>query len=270
MTKTGRFINCGMYSFTEPQRAAWQQLFDRFFESSGIEPGRVAVRFEHDPELLRDPALWFGHTCGYPLMTAQRDFLAPFCVPLFDVPGISGTQYCSQIIVGAGSSIDSVEAARGRISAMNNPDSNSGMNVLRHAVARVAGGDSRFFARVLTTGGHQASLEAVARGKADIAAIDCVSFQLIADALPELVERVAVIGQTVQTCGLPLVLPRADFSDGEADRLCDNLSRALSRCEPDVSRVLHLEGFARVSLEDYAGILAVEQNARDLGYPELA
>ena len=262
------FISCGMYAFTEPQRRAWRQLFERFFEIAGLAPGTVAISFEHDPAILSAPGLCFGHTCGYPLMTRLKHHVAPFCVPLFDVPGTEGRLYCSRFIVAEASDILSIADSRGRVCAINNPDSNSGMNVLRHAVAELAEAEP-FFDRVITTGGHLHSVEAVASGQASIAAIDCVSYQLVADARPELVECVRVIGDSVRTCGLPFVMPLAHISSTDTRELTGLLGEALASSPAEVATALHLAGFAEVHLEDYQGIVEVEQYAIELGYSEL-
>ena len=131
---TPRFVALGMYAFTETQQSCWQQLFTRFCELSAVAGDSVRLSFDHDPARLLEPGLWFGHTCGYPLMTRLKDYVSPFCVPLIDVPGTDGKFYSSRIIVAADSDIHSVEASRGRLVVINNRDPNSGMNVVRHAV----------------------------------------------------------------------------------------------------------------------------------------
>jgi ABC-type phosphate/phosphonate transport system substrate-binding protein len=263
------FIACGMYAFTDAQQSAWRQLFARLAELAAPGAGGVRLSFLHDPQLLLQPDLWFGHTCGYPLMTRLQQHVSPFCVPLFDVAGTDGPLYCSRIIAAADSAIESIVDGRGCVAAMNNPDSNSGMNVLRHAVAEVhKGGD--FFARVKTTGGHLHSLQAVAEGAADIAAIDCVSYRLIEDWRPELCERVRIIADSVKTCGLPLVMSHATLADTDTGRLTAMLNEALAGCASEVTDTLHLTGFAEVTLDDYRGILELEEYAVERGYPRLS
>ena len=129
-----------MYAFTARQRAAWRQVFDHLLEYSGLTSHQVELRFDHDPQALLEPGLWFGHTCGYPLMTQLCGRVMPFCVPLFDVEGTDGKLYSSRIVVAADSDMETLGHSRGRVCAMNNADSNSGMNVLRHRLADIAGG----------------------------------------------------------------------------------------------------------------------------------
>jgi len=269
----GRYVTLGMYAFTEAQQSAWRQLFDRFCQISGVDCARIPLCFDHDPALLLEPGLWFGHTCGYPLMTRLKEHVSPFCVPLFDVPGTDGKYYSSRIIVAAGSGIETIADSRGRVAAMNNPDSNSGMNVLRHAVAGVLDRGPRcseqFFARVITSGGHLQSLQAVASGAADIAAIDCVSYQLIADRHPQLCSGIRIIADSIRTCGLPLVMSHRGIVDADSGALTEHLNRALNLCDDTVRSTLHLIGFAGVRLDDYRSILEVEHYAIERGYPQL-
>ena len=260
-----KFVACGMYAFNDELRAAWQTLFTHFIEilesPAAIAPGLV---FDAGDTVLRDPALLLGHTCGYPLMTRFAGALEPVAAPVFDADGCDGPFYSSHFIVAADADLDSLAACRGRVVAINAYDSNSGMNVLRHALAALDPGE-RFFERVELTGGHRASVAAVADGRADLAAIDCVTLALLADAEPGLVARVRVIGSSVRCAGLPFVVPAGTPVDG----LAAALAAACARLPADARRRLRLVGFVPVSRADYASILELEREARDAGYKTL-
>ena len=264
-----RFIACGMYAFTDELRQAWQTLFDEFRslldDGDQLEENLV---FETAEQVLRDPDLFIGHTCGYPLMNHLQDTVTPFCVPVFNVAGVSGNLYSSRIIVAADSDITNLAGCSGQIVAVNNSDSNSGMNVLRHAVAGLNPATA-FFASVLNSGGHLQSLMAVAENRASVAAIDCVSFQLIADQWPELTARVRSIGDSIKTCGLPFVLPTAKLATTNCEQTIVALNKALEQSDPQVRQRLHLSHFASVNLEDYQSILDIQSCAINAGYPEL-
>ena len=262
------YIACGMYTPGPESRRAWQLLFDRFREHTRLPGVEAELRFAHDDVTLLDPALRFGHTCGYPLMARLRHALLPVCVPLFDVPGTSGKLYRSAIIVPAASSIETLAECHGQTVAVNNPDSNSGMNLLRHALAR-HGARPGYFARVLSSGGHVASIEMVAENRAQLAAIDCVTFQLVADRDPELVRGVRIIGYSASTCGLPFVMPRAAYSPKLATAWTEALNRACAELPREAAAVLHLAGFERTELGDYDSIMALEDDAAAAGYPHL-
>ncbi len=266
MTLTGgakdKFIACGMYAFSEELRAAWQALFTHFIDLAG-SAATIAPELVYDggDAVLRDPALLLGHTCGYPLMNRYAGVLEPVATPVFDADGCDGLLYSSHFIVAADSDLDSLAACRGGVVAINSYDSNSGMNVLRHALAALAPGD-RYFARVELTGGHAASVAAVADGRADLAAIDCVTLRLLADADPGLVARVRKIGRSARTAGLPFVAPLRTPHAG----FCDTLNAALAEIAPEHRKRLHLQRFATVTRDDYAAILALESAACEAGY----
>lgn len=268
-TPEKRFIACGMYAFDKELQRAWQALFDQFRllldDGNQLEEKLV---FDTEESVLRDPGLFIGHTCGYPLMKHLQDAVTPFCVPVFDVIGVKEKLYCSRFIVAADAAISNLADCRARTVAINSNGSNSGMNVLRHAVAKL-NPEVPFFASVIYSGGHLQSLTAVAEKRADVAAIDCVSFQLIEDRWPGLTARVRSIGDSIKTCGLPLVMPEANFFSSDTGQIIATLNRALQQVDPLLRQQLHLSHFESVRLDDYRGILEAESFAINAGYPEL-
>ena len=268
--KTPLFIACGMYAFTDKLRNSWQNLFEHFINLTqpSFEVDKV-LKFEPGQAVLHHPSLWFGHTCGYPLMTRLRDSLMPINVPIFDVAGCDQKFYSSYLIVPANSNINSLQNCRGLRAVINASDSNSGMNVLRHAISRVNHQGS-FFSAIRVSGSHLQSLTEIANHRADIAAIDCISYRLIEDAWPELTARVRSIGFTEKTCGLPFVMPRLLAGYCNKDSITENLNRALSQLNDSHKKTLHLKGFAKVDIDEYQGILDLEISARKSGYPEIS
>jgi len=263
------FVACGMYAFTDDLRDAWQQLFGHFFHlvNPTFELDRL-LKFETGQVVLNDPALWFGQTCGYPLVTSLRGTLTPISVPIFDVDGCDHTSYSSLLIVSEDSEIKTLGDCQGLRAVINTSDSNSGMNVLRHAVAAFYQ-QGTFFAELQISGSHLQSLTEVANKRADIAAIDCVSYRFIEDAWPDLAARVRSIGFSAQTCGLPFVVP-ITVANNNLDAITTNLNQALSMLENSLKKRLHLKGFEKVNIGDYQGILELEISAQEAGYPVLA
>ncbi|RLA15522.1 MAG: phosphate ABC transporter substrate-binding protein [Gammaproteobacteria bacterium] len=264
-----RFITCGMYAFTDQLRVAWQKLFDCYsseFESFAVDRN---LKFGSGKEMLRDPQLFVGHTCGYPLMHGLQDDLTPVCVPLFDVAGCDGKYYASQFIVGIDSNIESLADCYQRVAAMNDTDSNSGMNLLRHAIAVLSEGKP-YFSKVLETGSHFQSFVDVAERRADIAAIDCVSYQLIVDNWPDMAARVRSIGFSESTCGLPFVMPKSLLGVTDKKDITTGLNKAVLKLAGEFRDQLHLLGFEQVDIEDYQGIVDLETSAQQLDYPLLS
>ena len=264
-----RFISCGMYAPNDDVKNSWQALFDLFYPLAGLTaPYTEELVFDHSESVLRDPHLLIGHTCGYPLMTQLEGAVLPFCLPCFDLPGVDGKRYCSQFVVPADSDIESLRQCRGKTVAINNSNSNSGMNVLRYALTKI-GARPGYFSQVEMTGGHYYSLEAVAANRAQLAAIDCVSYQLIADQNPQLVSKLRVIGYSEHSCGLPFVMPASRYTQQRGERYLGALNQALSRLPADAAKILHLDRFERVSLAEYQSIVDLENFAIEAGYPGL-
>ena len=266
--QANRFITCGMYAFTDQLRVAWQKLFDCYsieFESFAVDKNLI---FESGKETLCDPQLFIGHTCGYPLMHGLQGDLTPVCVPVFDVAGSEEKFYASQLIVGIDSDIESLADCYQRVAAMNDSDSNSGMNLLRHAIAVLSGGKP-YFSEVLETGSHFQSFADVAERRADIAAIDCVSYQLIVDNWPDMAARVRSIGFSASTCGLPFVMPKRLLGSVDKEDITAGLNSALLGLAEKYRDSLHLRGFEQVEIGDYQGIVDLEAFAQGLGYPLL-
>ena len=270
ISNTPLFVACGMYAFTDQLRDAWQQLFEHFFDLAKptFEINRL-LNFDAGDAVLNDPSLWFGQTCGYPLMTRLQHRLIPISVPDFDIAGCDGAYYSSRLIVPEKSGINSLQECKGLSAVINTNDSNSGMNLLRHTVAGFNLQGS-FFDDIKVSGSHLQSLTEVANQHADIAAIDCVSYRFIEDTWPELTARVRSIGFTASTCGLPFVIPKQSAQKRDFAEITETLNRALSRLDKKQKDRLHLKGFKDVEMNDYASILELENSAIAAGYPLLA
>lgn len=217
----------------------------------------------------RDPRLMIAQTCGYPLAVQLRGQVRILATPAYDHPGCHGAMNGSFVIVRADAPGTSVADWRGGVAAINDPASNSGMNLLRRTIAPHALG-GHFFGQVHESGSHLASIAMVAQGQADIAAIDCVTYGNLARFAPETVSAVRVLAETVKTPGLPFIT-RAAASDAEVSVLRDALL-AFAR-DPETAplrRTLGLTGFEVLPRHAYDAVLAIEAEAIALGYPKLA
>lgn len=234
------------------------------FADTPAKLDRARAREEH----WRAPDLLLSQTCGLPLVTAFRDCLRPIATPRYAAPGCRDATYRSLIMVDCDSPAQSLADLKGAVAAINGWDSQSGMNVLRHAVAPHAGG-GRFFREVKVSGAHLASIALIAAGEADVAAVDCVTHALAAAHAPERLSGVRVLAETAAAPGLPYVTHAARPAD-EIARLRAALARAMA--DPDLAAArddLLLTGFTVLAPSDYEAILDMERAATEAGYPEL-
>jgi ABC-type phosphate/phosphonate transport system substrate-binding protein len=272
-----------MYNLTQAIAADWHAWLKLLEEKLAALPASIRVVSEYAPfgpqgsygpdldTFWTNDRLLLSQTCGYPLTHALAGKVQLVATPEFDAPGCSGPNYSSVFIVRAddraGRGASALASYRGRRAALNNVDSNSGMNVFRHAVAPLAAG-RRFFSSVVTTGSHHASMQAVADGTADIASIDCVTFAFAQEALQDLTRRLHVIGYSASSCGLPLIASKK-LDAGVLENLQNALDASIYT-QPALMRRLKIRSFARVQLADYDRITAIEREAAALGYPTLA
>jgi ABC-type phosphate/phosphonate transport system substrate-binding protein len=252
----------------EATRALWAYLRDRLGAAGLADvPARLDEDIAHDAA-WRDPRLLLAQTCGYPLATELAGRVRVVATPVYDHPGSEGPLNGSFVIVGADAAVSSVAALRGGVAAINDRGSNSGMNLLRHTIAPHAEG-GRYFTRVLESGSHRASLDLVARGEADVAAIDCVTFGNLARFAPDTVAGVRILAETAKTPGLPLIthLAASDETVGILRAALQDLSRDPAAAA--LRGTLGLSGFEWLPESAYDAVLEIERAAQALGYPVL-
>lgn len=195
------------------------------------------------PEVVwRAPDLLLSQCCGRDLVTHLRGTVAPVAVPSYAAPGCGPGTYRSWLVARADDPRPELRAFAGAVAAVNYVGSHSGWVALAHALAR-AGMPEGCLERGILTGSHRASLAAVARGEADLAAVDCVSFALLARAEPELVAAVRAFATSEPAPALPYVTAAAR---PPAER--DGLRRALAAAARDPAiaaarAAILLEGF---------------------------
>jgi ABC-type phosphate/phosphonate transport system substrate-binding protein len=249
--------------------ALWRAVGARLTANGVHDVPRELSRGIPVATLWRHPRLLLAQTCGYPLITSLRDAVKVVGTPIYRAPGCQGASYRSAIVVSTTSAAATLGDLRGSRCAVNDPASNTGMNLLRAMIAPLAGGRS-FFRRVLWSGSHRKSLAMIVRDEADVAAIDCVTFEHLRNLEPALTSAVRVIGWTDASPGLPLVT--ASATD---DRILAALRAALADIMTDKAvapalDALLIDGFDVLSVDAYQSVMELERTAAALDYPELA
>ena len=230
------------------------------------------------PEALERPAdhraawcprgLLLSQACGYPAAGALRAELRIVATPHYAARGCDGSRYSSVVVVRASSRATALEAMHGAVCAFNARDSQSGYNALRAAVAPLAKGRP-FFAATVETGSHAASIEAVRDGRADVCAVDCVTWALLARHRPASLSGLAVLVHTEPAPGLPFVTG-GDCPDATVGTIRRALASAFARADlADTRRALLIEGISASCFDTYEPLLVMERTAAALGYPDL-
>ncbi len=220
----------------------------------------------HAHWLERD--LLLSQACGYPLVTVLKEQVQVVGAFHYSVVGCTGVLQRSQVVVRADDPCTELAGLRGRCVAFNGPDSQSGYNCLRALVAPLAQ-DGQFFGARVQTGTHLESVKAVRDGKADGAAIDCVSLAGFRRYTPEWVQGLRVLTETAAYPGLPLITA----ADTDKATLA-MLRQALAQLTHDAAAAealgaLFISGFEALDLRDYQPCTAMHDAAIALHYPAL-
>ena len=238
-------------------RAFWRGLAGHLRDVGVV---RVPETLAKEPKLphhwLSDDLL-FSQTCGYPFVRFLGGRVKLVATPCYCAPGCKGADYCSIVVVHRDAPYRAFADLRGKRAAVNNPDSQSGYNALRALVAPMSSG-GRFFADAVKSGSHVGSLSLVAAGKAEVAAIDCVTFALLSRYRPAVVAEVRELCRTARAPGLPYIMSK---SFGEAQLKQVRLALGAAINDPSLRQTrsaLLLEGIRLLPETEYIRISDME------------
>ncbi len=236
-----------MYDWPETAGAndiLWSLIRDALRRRGIDAPGRLARG--RDPwSVWQDPDLLLAQTCGMPFRTRLHGQVTLVGTPDYDLPDARPGHYYSQIIARHDDP-GGFEAFRDRTLAYNEDLSQSGWAAPR-CHANALGFD---FSRCLQTGAHRASAEAVAEGRADLAAIDAVTWRLIEAHRPALAESLRIVARTDPTPGLPLITAQGR----DPAPLAAAVEAAIAALPDSARETLGLRGFVRMPAEAYLAV----------------
>ncbi len=216
----------------------WQEMRARLVEAGFRAP--AGLTWDRPPAVMwRDPALILGQTCSLPWRRGLRDFLTVIGAFDFGLKGCPPGYYNSVIVVPKASRARAAAELEDARAAVNALDSQSGHAALADWLGEAPE------APVLT-GAHLGSIRALAEGRADVAAIDAQSWEILRREPPARALR--EIARTRPTPGLPLVTAERRQAAAVADAVAFAVARAPTR----VLRPLGIRGFVRFGDADYA------------------
>jgi len=214
----------------------------------------LSVRGIAAPELLtRGIDLWtlwqssdlvLAQICGLPYRTRLHGKVRLVATPAHDLPCEPG-YYFSEIVVRNDDVRSTPMEFDGCRIAINDRCSQSGWA----APMEWANRNGIRFGKALFTGSHAASCRAVARGRAEMAAVDAVSWTMI-KRWDHSATRLRTIARTTPTPALPYITA----IDGNDDLIRQALRDAISGLRSRDRLILGLNGVVRISPERYLEI----------------
>lgn len=218
--------------------ALWNAMRDAVRESGGDAPDRLN-RERDNSAVWTDPALVLSQTCGMPWRLGLHREAKLVGTPDYGIEGCAPGYYRSAIVVRADDPRDSRSDFASGTCAFNSADSQSGF----------AAWEGFEFARWHEAGAHAASISAVARGAADIAAIDAVTWRLAVAHQPE-AAVLRVLEWTRPTPGLPFITAQGR----DAGLLSEAVTDAVAALDPAVRDALGLVGFVQIPGAEYLAV----------------
>jgi ABC-type phosphate/phosphonate transport system substrate-binding protein len=222
--------------------ALWSLIRRRFRARGLAAPDQLTRGEAAYAQTWAAPDLVLSQTCGLPFRAGLQARVTLIGTPDYGVPGCAPGHYRSVLVVGADDPRGSEAAFQTARAAINDPMSQSGWAALAGHFA----GLSLTPPAVVVTGSHCASALAVTEGRADLAAIDAVTWVLLTRHEPW-TAGLRVLAHTRPTPGLPLIaaagVARAPVFDAVAE--------AIAALPPDDRHTLCLQGLIHIPASAY-------------------
>ncbi|MBV2082176.1 MULTISPECIES: phosphate/phosphite/phosphonate ABC transporter substrate-binding protein [Pseudomonas] len=258
------YADLRMYVAPEPIQQANQYWLARILERLKLR--RLNADHLDLPGLWLAPQLLVTQTCGYPLMTQLRSQVRIIGRPRYELAHSSHGEHCSLLLTRADNPRARLAQFYRTRGVINDHNSNSGMNLLRHCLAPLQC-DGRFFASVGISGAHRESLRWLREDRADLAAIDSVTYDYLARFAPEEIAGLRVVTRSAPSPTLPYIAALG-LSDAQAVHIREAMNLALQDL-PQVARTLGVHAVLPASEDDYQVVLDYQRQAASAGYPKI-
>lgn len=193
----------------------------------------------------QSPDLLLSQTCGYPFRARLHDKVTYVGTPDYGVEGCAPGHYRSVFLARADDPRSDVADFDGARFAYNEALSQSGW-AAPQTHARTLGIS---LPASLQTGGHRLSAHAVAEGRADIAALDAVTFRLLTAQDP-VMAQLRPVGLTDPTPGLPLITAKGR----DPEPIFAAMDQAIAALDPQDRELLGLRGIVRLPVAAYLAV----------------
>lgn len=199
-------------------------------------------------ELVRTGQADVAFICGGAFVEGEREGY----LELLAAPIVNGAMlYQSFLIVPVASPAQELKDLRGRRFAFTDPLSNSGRLYVEHLLATRGESPESFFGATIFTYSHDNSIQAVADGVVDGAAVDSLVYMALQERNQALTERVRVI-QRSPAFGIPPVVVHPEL-DPQLKALLQSalLDLAADRNAAQILGMLGVDGFAATDPTHY-------------------
>jgi hypothetical protein len=228
------------YDFPSTQRvldAVWQETMSQL-RAAGVKHNLGAL--DHTTphrQLLEYPQLALSQCCGLDLCRSYTDNVVPFAVPVISALPVAAGQYFSYIVSRSGADLE-----RPRV-VINDCSSHSGHTALRlWLVANKIANYTTF-----ESGSHAESIAALNSGRADVAAIDALTWRFLAP------ENLHILDTSEPVLAPPFIMGR------KSNLPVVELTAALHKAFQRHGEPLGITGVLPVSRRDYDSLATLAE-----------
>lgn len=224
--------------YDRPETAAvYDHLWHGMRAALGYGP-KALTRSDDLWSAWQSPDLLFGQACSLPFRMGLRDRVDIVASAVHPLPVAAG-HYCSRYVVRTEETRAKMSDFVGARAAVNGRDSHSGFVALPE--------DLR--ATMFETGSHAASARAIAEDRADIAAIDAVTWEMILrwDACAG---RLRVIGTSAASPAPPFITAKGN----DVSALFAALKSAVAMLLPEERLIIGVQDVVRLPDAAYLGL----------------
>lgn len=238
----------GMYDRAECQPAnnrLWERIRDGMRAEGMAAADHLARGADAYWTAWESPDLALSQTCGFPYRTKLHGKVTLIGTPDFGIEGCAPGYYRSIFVAHKEDPRAKLAEFNGATLAFNEPLSQSGWA----APQNYAKAQNLTLKPHLQSGSHLRSARAVAEGKAEIAAIDAVTWTMIVRWEPFAAD-LKVVGQTDPTPGLPYIAAKG----ADAALIFQIIAQSIASLSPQDRDILCLRGIVHIAPETYLAV----------------
>jgi len=198
-----------------------------------------------DDEFWTSDDLILSQTCGFPYRARLHGLVNLVGAPDWGDNDCAAGYYYSVVVVRRNDSRATLEEFSKETFALNSYDSQSGYIAMRNHLAD----HQHWFGEEVISGAHRDSALMVASGRADIAALDNISWRLMCQH-DSFVDELTVLEKTEPTPALPYITSLGV----DSNIVFRALDSAISRLSNDERALLGLQGIVEVSASSYLNV----------------
>ncbi|SLN57566.1 ABC transporter, phosphonate, periplasmic substrate-binding protein [Falsiruegeria litorea R37] len=196
-------------------------------------------------DIWHDPSMVFSQTCGMPYRTKLHGTVTLIGTPDYGLPDCPPGYYYSTFVARSDDPRPLDELVTGTF-AYNEPLSQSGWAApTTHLHSLGLKVDT-----LLQSGGHALSAKAVAEGRADLAALDALTWVLLTEHEPNLASKLRVVTRTEPTPTLPFVTAQSH----DPAPIAAAVRAAIAAMDEDTRQLLHIRGLIDIPAEVYLAV----------------